>query len=352
MASVRLFKIFGIDVKVHYSLFLILLILVWVFYIQEFPYGFRGREYALQLSVIASISLFISVFLHELGHSLVSKRFGYNVKEIILFIFGGVAVLERQPRGLQELAVSITGPVVSLSIAGIFYLLSFSSNQILADFSAIFFRINAIIAIFNLIPAFPLDGGRVLRGFLSRYYSPDKSTFIASETGKAIAIFMGVFGLFYNLWLTILAIFIYLGANEEEKMTRLESMLGRLKARDIMTADLKTVSPYMTVGEFMEFAFKTKHLGYPVVENGELVGMITIHDVAGKPEGILLKDLMSRDLLTVNPDTPAVEVFRLMNETGLGRIPVTENGNLVGIITKTDLVRLMQIQEVLRIGRE
>ncbi len=351
MASVKLFRVFGIDVRIHYSLFLILLILVWIFYIQEFPYGFRGRDYGLELSIIASVSLFISVFLHELGHSLVSKKFGYNVREIILFIFGGVAVLERQPKGMKELAVSITGPAVSFAIAAIFYFLSFSDSQPLADFSAVFFRINAIIALFNLIPAFPLDGGRVLRGFLSRYVPPDRATSIATETGKAMAIFMAVFGLFYNLWLTIIAVFIYLGASEEEKMSRLENLLGKLKAEDIMTSEIKTVSPDMTVGEFMKIAFRAKHLGYPVVEDGELVGMITIHDVAGKPESVAIRELMSRELVTVNPDTPAMEVFRLMNETGIGRIPVIDNDRLVGIITKTDLVRLMQIQEVLRIGR-
>ena len=351
MASIRLFRILGIDVKIHYSLFLILLILVWIFYIQEFPYGFKGRKYALELSVLASVSLFISVFLHELGHSVVSKKLGYNVREIILFIFGGVAVLERQPRGMKELLVSITGPAVSFAIAFIFYFLSFSQIEPLSDFSSVFFRINAIIALFNLIPAFPLDGGRVLRGFLSRYLSPEKATFVASETGKALAIFMGIFGLFYNLWLTIIAIFIYLGASEEEKMSRLENLLGKLKAEDIMTSEIKAVPPHMTVREFMEFAFKMKHLGYPVVDGDELVGMITIHDVAGKDWSIQVRDLMSRDLVTVNPDTPATEVFRLMNETGIGRIPVAKNGKIVGIITKTDLIRLMQIQEVLRIGR-
>ncbi len=351
MASIRLFRVLGIDIKIHYSLFLILLILVWIFYIQEFPYGFKGREYGIQLSILASISLFISVFLHELGHSIVSKKFGYNVREIILFIFGGVAVLEKQPKGMQELLVSITGPAVSFAIALIFYFLSFSEIKPISDFSAVFFRINAIIAVFNLIPAFPLDGGRVLRGVLSRYFPPERATFIASETGKALAIFMGIFGLFYNLWLTIIAIFIYLGASEEEKMSRLESFLGKLRAEDIMTTEIKTVTPDMDVGEFMEFAFKMKHLGYPVVDEGKLVGMVTIHDVAGKDMNQKIRDLMSKDLVTVSPDTPAMEVFRLINETGIGRIPVVENGKLVGIITKTDLIRLMQIQEVLRIGK-
>ncbi len=352
MPSFRLFRVIGIDVKVHYSLFIVLLILVWIFYIQELPYGFRGTEYALSLSIVASVSLFISVFLHELGHSIVSKKLGYNVKEIILFIFGGVAVLEEQPRGMKELFVSITGPLVSFAIAAIFYFLSFSDNSVLSNFSAVFFRINLIIALFNLIPAFPLDGGRVLRGLLSRYFPPDRATSIASETGKALAIFMGIFGLFYNLWLTIIAIFIYLGAGEEEKMSKLETLLDKLKAGDIMTSDVKAVHPGITVGELMELAFKSKHLGYPVVENGELVGMITIHDVAGKPENVAIRDLMSRNLVTVTPDIPAMDVFRLMNETGIGRIPVVEGKNLVGIITKTDLIRLMQIQEVLRVGRK
>ncbi len=349
MSAIKLFRVAGIDVRAHYSLIIILVFLTWVFSVQNYPYGFKGHENALILSALASLSLFISVFLHELGHSMVSRRMGYDVREIILFIFGGIAVLEKQPRGFKEVIVSISGPAVSIALAVVFYILSLTGVPNLSEFSGVFYRINLFIAAFNLLPAFPLDGGRVLRGLLSERLGFERATHAAAEIGKAMAVFMAVFGIVYNLWLTLIAIFIYLGASEEEKMSRIEAILGRLKVGDIMTADVKVVSPEMTIGEFIDFVFKNKHLGYPVVENGELVGIVTLHDVTGKDQDLRIGEVMSREVLTLSPDEPATEAFRIMNETGVGRIPVVEGRRMVGIVSKTDLVRLMQIREVLRI---
>ncbi len=350
MSAIRLFRIGGIDVKAHYSLLIILLFLTWVFSVQSYPYGFRGHENALLLSALASLSLFISVFLHEFGHSIVSRKMGYGVKEIILFIFGGIAVLERQPKGMKEVVVSVSGPAVSVAIAAVFYVLSTTGIPNLSEFSVVLYRINLIIAAFNLLPAFPLDGGRVLRGLMAERVGYERATFIAAEIGKAFAVFMAVFGIVYNLWLTLIAIFIYLGANEEEKLSRIEAILGRLRVRDIMTSEVKVVHPDMSVEEFIEFVFRNKHLGYPVVENGRIVGIVTLHDVTGKDRGLRIRDVMSREVVTLSPDDPAMAAFRIMNERGLGRIPVVEGERVVGIVSKTDLVRLMQIQEVLRVG--
>ncbi|MBE8539136.1 M50 family metallopeptidase [Geoglobus acetivorans] len=349
MASIRLFRVSGIDVKVHYSLFIVIAFLAYIFYIQEYPYGFRGSEYSAVMAIVAAVSLFLAVFLHELGHAVVSKRFGHNVREIILFIFGGLALIEKPARGMREAIISLSGPAVSVFIAVVFYILSGSSLKPLSEFSAVFYRINLIIAIFNLIPAFPLDGGRVLRGLLSEKIGYRKATYFSAEAGKAIAIFMGIAGLVYNLWLTFIAIFIYLGAAEELKYSRMEALLSRFRVRDIMTTELKTVPPDMTVREFIEFAFKHKHLGYPVMESGRLVGIITLHDVTGRNPEDRISQYMNRELITLSPDEPAMKAFEVMNSTGVGRIPIVENGELVGIITKTDLIRLMQIQEVLRL---
>lgn len=349
MSAIKLFRVAGIDIKVHYSLLIILLFLTWVFSVQSYPYGFKGHDNALFLSALASISLFISVFLHELGHSIVSRKMGYNVREIILFIFGGIAVLEKQPKGLKEVIVSISGPAVSVAIALIFYMLSTAGIPNLSEFSGVFYRINLLIAAFNLIPAFPLDGGRVLRGLLSERLGYERATVVAAEIGKAMAVLMAVFGIIYNLWLTLIAILIYLGASEEEKMSRIEAVLGRLRVRDIMTAEVKVVTPEMTIGEFIEFVYRNKHLGYPVVENGKLVGIVTLHDATGKDRNLKIGNVMNRDVVTLSPDDPATKAFRIMNETGIGRIPVVEDGRVVGIVSKTDLIRLMQIREVLRI---
>ncbi len=347
MSSIKIFSVKGIDVKVHYSLILVIILFSYVFYVTPPPYGFRNVAYAFPLSVLASVSLLISVFLHELGHSLLSLRRGIKVKEIILFIFGGIAVLETQPKGRDELKISLVGPLVSLMIAFAFYLISLSGIPLLKEFSDVFFRINLAIALFNLLPAFPLDGGRILRGYLTEKIGFRKATIICGELGKSLAIFLAIIGLFYNIWLTFIAIFIYLGASEEEKLSKIESILEKLRVRDIMTKEVKTVSPEMTVEEFLEIVFENKHLGYPVTNNGRVIGMITLHDVVGKDKNMKIKDIMETNVISLSPDDSAFKAFRIVNEMGLGRIPVIENGKLVGIVSKTDLVRVMQIMEVL-----
>uniref|UniRef100_A0A7C4S6I9 Zinc metalloprotease n=1 Tax=Geoglobus ahangari TaxID=113653 RepID=A0A7C4S6I9_9EURY len=349
MSSVKIFSVKGIDVKVHYSLILVIFLFSYVFYVMPPPYGFRDVSYSLPLSILASVSLLISVLLHELGHSLLSLRKGIRVREIILFIFGGIAVLETQPKGKDELVVSLVGPLVSLVIAFAFYLISLSGIPLLKEFSDVFFRVNLVIALFNLLPAFPLDGGRILRGYLTEKIGFRKATIICGELGKSLAIFLAIIGLFYNIWLTLIAIFIYLGASEEEKLSKIESIFEKLRVRDIMTRYVKTVSPEMTVEEFIEFVFENKHLGYPVTDNGKVIGMITLHDVVGKDKHMKIKDIMKTNVVSLSPDDSAFKAFKIVNETGLGRIPVIENGKLVGIVSKTDLVRVMQIMEVLNV---
>jgi len=352
MSSIKLFTVSGMDVKVHYSLFIVIAFLTWIFNVQSYPYGFKGMEFGFFLSFVTSLSLFIAVFLHELGHSFLSIRMGYPVREIVLFIFGGVSVLERHPRGIDEVKVSVAGPSVSFLIALIFYIVSQSHIFLLREFSEVFYRINLIIGIFNLLPAFPLDGGRILRGFMAEKVGFTKATSISAEIGKGMAVFMAIFGLIYNLWLTFIAIFIYLGASEEEKLSRMESLLERLKVGEIMTENVKTVSKDMRVEEFISFVFKNKHLGYPVVEDDRLVGIVTLHDVVGKGKETRIEDIMKRDVVVLSPDDPSIKAFRIMNETGLGRIPVVKEGRVLGIISKTDLLRLMEIEEVLKVGRK
>ncbi len=348
MASIKIFSVKGIDVRIHFTLILVIILFAYVFYVTPQPYGFKDVKYSLALSILASISLFVAVFLHELGHSLLSMRYGVKVKEIILFIFGGLSVLESQPKGKEELRVALIGPVISLIIAFAFYIISLTSIPIVKEFSDVFFRINLAIGLFNLFPAFPLDGGRVFRGYLTEKVGFRKATKICGETGKFLAIMLAVFGLFYSIWLTFIAIFIYLGAAEEEKVSRAESVFERLSVGDIMSRDVKTVRPDMSVEEFLRFAFKNKHLGYPVVdEENKLVGIITLHDVVGKDMSMKIGDLMSKNVVTLSPEDSAVKAFKIVNEMGLGRIPVVKDGKLVGIVSKTDLVRIMQIQEVL-----
>lgn len=178
-----------------------------------------------------------------------------------------------------------------------------------------------------------------------------RATHTAAEIGKMFAIFMGIMGLFTNPWLILIAFFIYMGANEEEKMTLVENVLKRIKIKEIMTPNPVVVTPDTTVGEVIELMFRYKHLGYPVVENGMLIGIVTLDDVAKASRDALVSEVMSRDIVTVSPDDSAFDAFKIMNEYRIGRIPVVENGIVVGIISRTDLMRVLEISEAFSGGR-
>jgi len=349
-------RIAGIEVRIHISLFIILAILSVVLYYNPYPMGFDGLEYPESvkavLSVMAAISLFTAVLIHELSHSILSMRYGVTVKGITLFIFGGVALLENIPKEpRKEIAIAAAGPLASIMIAVISFGIYFLDIPIISEFFRVFGNFNIFLAAFNLIPAFPLDGGRILRGLLASRMSFVRATHTAAEIGKMFAIFMGIMGLFTNPWLILIAFFIYMGANEEEKMTLVENVLKRIKIKEIMTPNPVVVTPDTTVGEVIELMFRYKHLGYPVVENGMLIGIVTLDDVAKASRDALVSEVMSRDIVTVSPDDSAFDAFKIMNEYRIGRIPVVENGIVVGIISRTDLMRVLEISEAFSGGR-
>jgi Zn-dependent protease len=328
-ASFRLGRIAGIEVRVHISLFIILVILSVALFHNPYPMGFDEIPYPdnirAVLSIVASVSLFVAVLIHELSHSIVSMRYGVVVRGITLFIFGGVAMLENIPKEpRKEIAIAVAGPLASIAIAVISFGIYFFKIPVASEFFRVFGNFNAFLAAFNLIPAFPLDGGRILRGILATRTNFIRATHVAAEIGKTFAIFMGVIGIFTNPWLILIALFIYIGANEEEKMTLIENALKRIRIGEIMTPNPVTVTPETTVGEIIELMFKYKHLGYPVVEDGKLVGIVTLDDVAKAPRDAHVAEVMSRNIITINPENSAFDAFKIMNEYNVGRLPVVE----------------------------
>jgi CBS domain-containing protein len=209
--------------------------------------------------------------------------------------------------------------------------------------------INLFLAVFNLIPAFPMDGGRIFRSFLARKMSYARATRVAAETGKMLAVMMGIFGIFYSPWLILIAFFIYIGANEEEKLVMLEKLLGKYRVSDIMTTEVITVNPSTKVGELIELMLKKRHLGYPVVEDGKIVGIVTLQDVINVNPEVEVREVMTREIVTISPSESAFQALKLMNERRIGRLPVVENGKLVGIISRSDLMRVAEILETLEV---
>jgi Zn-dependent protease/CBS domain-containing protein len=352
-SSLRIARIAGIDVMIHWSLFIILFVLSSYFYVSHTPFGFANLEEfeRIALSVLASVFVFFAVLLHELAHSLVAMRYGVKVRGIVLFIFGGVAMMEKIPKNpKEELAIALAGPLTSLLIALLSFFAALTTTGGISMFFIISAYFNAILTIFNLIPAFPMDGGRVLRSLIARRTSYSKATKTAAGIGKAIAVAMGIVGFFsLNIWLLLIALFIYLGASEEEKIVTAEDLFSRFSIGDIMTKSVISVSPETKVGEVIDLMFKYKHLGYPVVKDGKLVGIVTLKDIMHADPIAKVEDVMSREVITLKPEDPAFEAFRIMGEKGIGRIPVVENGKIVGIVSRSDLMKIRELLEFLEV---
>ena len=359
--SFQIGKIMGIPIKLHITFLLIIPVMGYIFANNTPVFGFSDVEpallrYALGLSV--AILLFACVLLHELGHSYVAKKHGTNIQGITLFLFGGVSSLEEIPRDPKiEFKMALAGPSVSLLIGSvliIFYELIKTNmpldNPFLRLLGLVAY-INIILFIFNLIPAFPMDGGRVLRAVLAGKMPYKKATSIAANVGKMFAIFMGIIGLIIpgGLWYILIAFFIYIGATEEDKSTRISVTLEGVKIKDIMTRDIKTVPSGMTVDELVEFMFRYKHMGYPVVEGTEVMGIVTFSDVQKVPreerKNVLLSDIMTKEIINLKEDDDAVKALKLMTMNNIGRIIILNEKKMTGIVSRTDLLRSVQLLE-------
>jgi Zn-dependent protease/CBS domain-containing protein len=309
----------------------------------------------------AAIGLFAGVLLHELGHSVVAMRMGYPIESITLWLFGGVAQLSEMPEDWkQELFIAIAGPIVSIALGvigylGLLYLPGLLGAGGTADvvlFVVGYLAItNLALAVFNMLPGFPMDGGRVLRALLARTRPYARATQIAAEVGKGFAILLGLLGLFggFNLFLVGIAFFIYIGASSEAQQTMTKAAFEGVTVRDIMTpADqVDTVNADDSVAELVDRMFRERHTGYPVLENGEIVGMVALEDARSVREverdAYRVEEVMSRDLITIEADADAMSAFSTMQSTGVGRLIVMEDDEFVGLVTRSDLMTALDI---------
>jgi CBS domain-containing protein len=210
---------------------------------------------------------------------------------------------------------------------------------------------NLLLGAFNLVPAFPMDGGRVLRASLAKRMGYLKATETAVNVGKVAAVVMAVIGFFYNFWFIFIAIFIFMGADSELAGTRVSEALRGLKVKDIMTKEVSTVDVVTPVSEIVRKMMTERHIGYPVMEFGKIAGVVTLEDVTKVPEErrslTLARDVMSRHLITIPADAEAMDALQLMSSRNIGRLIVmqgpAENGLMVGIVTRTDLIRAINM---------
>jgi Zn-dependent protease/CBS domain-containing protein len=356
-------KVMGIPVRLHWSF---LLIIPWVAYIfssvsdQYFgwPYGFGAVEMPWlrwAYSLVFAVLLFVCVALHELGHSYIARAYGIGIRSITLYLFGGVAAMEEIPRNPKlELRMAFAGPAVSGALGLACLLLYHQSLALLGITNPLTILlstlgiVNVTLMVFNLLPAFPMDGGRVLRAWLATRLSYVSATSKAASIGKFFAAFMFLIGLFGGgILLIIVAAFVYLGATEEERATTINICLEGIKVRNIMSENVRTVLPSMNLKELTELIFHEKHRGYPVSETENLSGIITSEDVKKVPEAkretTIVAEVMTRKIYDIGPDEEATAAMKKLTELGIRRLPVIENGRLVGILSREDLVRAMEL---------
>jgi Zn-dependent protease/CBS domain-containing protein len=302
----------------------------------------------------AATGLFFCVLLHEFGHSLVAMHYGYHIDSITLWLFGGVARFTEMPENWkQEFTIAVAGPIVSVALGVLSYvafLLAPGSLPAAQFVLAYLAMTNVALAVFNMMPGFPMDGGRVLRALLARTRPHARATQIAAEVGKLFAVVLAIVGLFANLFLVALAFFIYIGASSEAQQTVMKAAFQDVTVADIMTsaADLDTVTADTSLATLTDRMFRERHTGYPVLRQGRLVGMVTLDDTREVREverdAYRVEDVMATELVTIVPEADAMDAISTMQREGVGRLPVVDDaGELVGLISRSDLMTAFNI---------
>jgi Zn-dependent protease/predicted transcriptional regulator len=301
------------------------------------------------LGLLAALGLFLSVLLHELGHALTARAYGVQTREITLWLLGGVAQLERIPRDRgAEAVIAIAGPIVSVLLSGLFGLMRglVPTEAIVGQFLLGYLAfINLILALFNLLPALPLDGGRILRSLMALYRPYLEATRAAVTISKVLAFALGLLGLLIgNLFMLLIAFFVFMAASAEAEQAMINRTLEGLLVRDLMTRQVSTVPPTLTVADLLEKMMQERHVGYPVVEEGRLLGLISLEDLNGASPQTQVRERM-RPPLQLDENTEALAALQRMAEQGFSRLLITDtNGNLIGILSKTDLLRALQLR--------
>ncbi|MCK9297783.1 CBS domain-containing protein [Methanoculleus sp. YWC-01] len=374
-ASLQIGTLAGIPVKLHWSFLLVIPLFAWIIGSQillttgliEALFGVPIDPTLITegfnpyiLGIVVALGLFFGVFIHEMAHSLIAKAKGIEIHSITLLILGGVSQMEEtMPDPKIELPMALAGPLTSLAVGVISSALVYVFAAVELDpgiAGVLIFTfgylglLNVLLFGFNLLPAFPMDGGRVLRAWLARRMPLSRATRIAADVGKGFAVLFGIVGLLLlNPILIIIAFFIYIGANQEATYLRYNILLQDVIVADAMSTPVATVELTMPLPQLLEMMYETKHLGFPVVERGSLVGIVALADVhkisPQDREAMQVRDVMTRNPTTLPPSAPLIDALRIITGQDIGRIPVVADDALVGIVTRTDVLRVMELRE-------
>jgi Zn-dependent protease/predicted transcriptional regulator len=349
--SLRLLKVAGIGIYVHVTF---LLLLIWAGWS---GYGARHQWNDAAAGVGFILVLFVIVVLHELGHALTARRFGIETRDIILLPIGGVARLERMPEDpKQELAVALAGPAVNVLLAILFFIaISLGARVNLhnvaffgGNFLITLVKLNVWLALFNLLPAFPMDGGRVLRALLAIRINYARATRIAARIGQGMAVVFGVLGLYYNPFLILIAAFVWIGAAQESRFVQMKSSLGGIRVHNIMITEFRTLAPNDTISRAVELLLGSYQQDFPVISDGRLVGLLTrtglVNGLARTGPNLLVSEAMEKEFPIAHPNEPAEGLFLRLQGSPFHSMPVVENGQLLGIITSENVGEFLMVR--------
>jgi len=345
--SFKIAEIQGISINIHITFLLLILIFgKWFFFI---------------------LAVFFFVTMHELAHSLVAKKLGIGVKEITLLPIGGVASMVKMPeKPYQEFLISLAGPLFNIAVVIIFYFpvkFFVGAETFTASFKSFFggylplydirfmvaqvYWVNLILAAFNLLPAFPMDGGRILRSLLVKRFGFEQATKIAVNFGHIFALLFGYIGLVNGrIILLIIAVFIYMAASSEEVQVGVKLTLKKFRVKDILSRDFLTVKADAVLSKVLELVFHSRQEDFPVMNEdaSAMIGFVTRYDiingihkygVSGK-----VQDTMRKDVSIIEDGTTLDKVQSMMHEMELKALPVTHNGQVIGVITMDDISRV------------
>lgn len=353
--STRIGTFAGIDVYVH-ATFLILI--TWV----AFTHWQIGHSVRAAVSGVAFVlALFGCVVLHEFGHALTARRFGIRTRDITLLPIGGLARLERMPEDpRQELWVAAAGPAVNVVIALTLFALLLATDTLAppgtltmtsGSFLERLMMVNVFLVVFNMLPAFPMDGGRVLRAALAIRMDYTRATQLAANIGQGMALLFGLVGMFSNPFLLFIALFVWIGAGQEAAMTQMKSALGGIPLERAMITDFRTLAPSDSLARAVDLLLSGAQQDFPVVEGRTVVGILNRADLlralAGHDQQSPVSEVMRRDFLVADASEMLDLVFQRLQGHECHTMPVVRRGDLIGLLTMDNLGEFLSVQAVL-----
>jgi len=353
----KLGRFAGIDVFVHATF---LLLIGWVGY----SHWLARRDWGDVLSgILFILALFLCVVLHEYGHALTARRYGIRTRDITLYPIGGVARLERMPdKPIEELWVALMGPAVNVVIAAVLFVYLFLTGGLVpltelsitsGSFLARLMVLNIWLVLFNLIPAFPMDGGRVLRALLALRMEYVRATQVAASIGQGIAFIFGFIGLFTNPFLLFIALFVWIGASQEASMVQVRDSISGIPVTRAMQTDFRTLAPDDRLSQVVALILSGSQHDFPVVDaTGRIAGILDrdafMKALTEHGQSAPVMDFVRQDLPVVDSYEMLEPVLTRLQESGSKTLPVTHGGQLVGLITMENITEFLMIRSALQ----